>query len=88
MGQLGEAAPDVTHLLCIRKAGFNLEVSLLQYIHNYATLPIEIIKTSSRTKHLSQSQLFNFISLFTRFVCSLYISHCFKFARATHHYIA
>ncbi|KAI5121559.1 hypothetical protein M0805_000740 [Coniferiporia weirii] len=41
--QLGEATPDVMHPFFTRKAGFNLEESLPQYVHEYATLPIEEI---------------------------------------------
>ncbi|EJD02702.1 uncharacterized protein FOMMEDRAFT_146573 [Fomitiporia mediterranea MF3/22] len=41
--QLGEATPDVMHPFFTRKAGFNLEEALPQYVHEYATLPIEIL---------------------------------------------
>lgn len=41
--QLGEATPDVMHPFFTRRAGFNLEESLPQYVHEYATLPIEEI---------------------------------------------
>ncbi|KAL5507471.1 CSF1 [Sanghuangporus vaninii] len=41
--QLGEATPDVMHPFFTKKAGFNLEESLPQYVHEYATLPIEEI---------------------------------------------
>ncbi|THH07232.1 hypothetical protein EW145_g3529 [Phellinidium pouzarii] len=41
--QLGEATPDVMHPFFTRRAGFNLEDSLPQYVHEYATLPIEEI---------------------------------------------
>ena len=41
--QLGEATPDVMHPFFTRKAGFNLEESLPQYVHEYATLPVEEI---------------------------------------------
>lgn len=41
--QLGEATPDVMHPFFTKKAGFNLEESLPQYVHEYATAPIEEI---------------------------------------------
>lgn len=41
--QLGEATPDVMHPFFTKKAGFNLEESLPQFVHEYATLPIEQI---------------------------------------------
>jgi len=41
--QLGAATPDVRHPFFTRKAGFNLETSLPQYVHEYATLPVEEI---------------------------------------------
>lgn len=41
--QLGEATPDVMHPFFMKKAGFNLEESLPQFVHEYATLPIEQI---------------------------------------------
>jgi hypothetical protein len=41
--QLGEATPDVMHPFFTRKAGFNLEEALPQYVHEYATLPLEEI---------------------------------------------
>ncbi|TFY79695.1 hypothetical protein EWM64_g4316 [Hericium alpestre] len=43
MRQLGEATPDVMHPFFMKKAGFSLEDSLPQYIHEYATLPIDEI---------------------------------------------
>jgi hypothetical protein len=43
MRQLGEATPDVMHPFFMKKAGFNLEDSLPQYVHEYATIPIEQI---------------------------------------------
>jgi hypothetical protein len=43
MRQLGEATPDVMHPFFMKKAGFNLEDSLPQYVHEYATVPIEQI---------------------------------------------
>lgn len=43
MRQLGEATPDVMHPFFMKKAGFNLEDSLPQYVHEYATVPIEEI---------------------------------------------
>jgi hypothetical protein len=61
MRQLGEATPDVMHPFFMKKAGFNLEESLPQYVHEYATLPTEeIMKALLRlyskqlkTKHLN-----------------------------------
>ncbi|KAL1942384.1 hypothetical protein VTO73DRAFT_5986 [Trametes versicolor] len=41
MRQLGEATPDVMHPFFMKKAGFNLEDSLPQYVHEYATMPTE-----------------------------------------------
>lgn len=41
MRQLGEATPDVMHPFFMKTAGFNLEDSLPQYVHEYATMPIE-----------------------------------------------
>ena len=41
--QLGEATPDVMHPFFTKKAGFNLEEALPQYVHEYATLPLEEI---------------------------------------------
>jgi len=41
--QLGEATPDVMHPFFMKKAGFSLEDSLPQYVHEYATMPIEEI---------------------------------------------
>lgn len=43
MRQLGEATPDVMHPFFMKKAGFNLEDSLPQYVHEYASIPIEQI---------------------------------------------
>jgi hypothetical protein len=43
MRQLGEATPDVMHPFFMKKAGFNLEDSLPQYAHEYATVPLEEI---------------------------------------------
>ena len=43
MRQLGEATPDITHPFFTKKAGFNLEDSLPQYVHEYATIPTEEI---------------------------------------------
>ena len=40
MRQLGEATPDVMHPFFMKKAGFNLEEFLPQYVHEYATLPL------------------------------------------------
>ncbi len=41
--QLGEATPDVMHPFFMKKSGFNLEESLPQYVHEYATAPLEEI---------------------------------------------
>ncbi|EMD37359.1 hypothetical protein CERSUDRAFT_114033 [Gelatoporia subvermispora B] len=41
--QLGEATPDVMHPFFMKKAGFSLEDSLPQYVHEYATMPTEEI---------------------------------------------
>jgi hypothetical protein len=43
MRQLGEATPDVMHPFFMKKAGFSLEDSLPQYVHEYATSPLEEI---------------------------------------------
>ena len=43
MRQLGEATPDVMHPFFMKKAGFNLEDSLPQYVHEYATASLEEI---------------------------------------------
>ncbi|TFY67887.1 hypothetical protein EVG20_g3774 [Dentipellis fragilis] len=43
MRQLGEATPDVMHPFFMKKAGFSLEDSLPQYVHEYATMPIDEI---------------------------------------------
>jgi hypothetical protein len=43
MRQLGEATPDVMHPFFMKKAGFNLEESLPQYVHEYAAIPLEEI---------------------------------------------
>ncbi|EAU91786.1 hypothetical protein CC1G_04554 [Coprinopsis cinerea okayama7 len=43
MRQLGEATPDVMHPFFMKKAGFNLEDSLPQYVHEYAAIPLEEI---------------------------------------------
>lgn len=43
MRQLGEATPDVMHPFFMKKAGFSLEDSLPQYVHEYATAPLEEI---------------------------------------------
>jgi hypothetical protein len=58
MRQLGEATPDVMHPFFTKKAGFSLEDALPQYVHEYATMPIEeitraLLKLYSR--QLSQS---------------------------------
>ncbi|KAI6157760.1 hypothetical protein BKA82DRAFT_130576 [Pisolithus tinctorius] len=41
--QLGEATPDVMHPFFMKKSGFSLEDSLPQYVHEYATTPLEKI---------------------------------------------
>ncbi|PPQ63980.1 hypothetical protein CVT24_009409 [Panaeolus cyanescens] len=43
MRQLGEATPDVMHPFFMKKAGFNLEDSLPQYVNEYAAVPLEEI---------------------------------------------
>ncbi|KAJ7703124.1 hypothetical protein B0H17DRAFT_922585 [Mycena rosella] len=43
MRQLGEATPDVMHPFFMKKAGFNLEDSLPQYVNEYATCNLEEI---------------------------------------------
>lgn len=43
MRQLGEATPDVMHPFFMKKAGFSLEDSLPQYVHEYAAMPTEEI---------------------------------------------
>ncbi|KAK0226200.1 hypothetical protein IW262DRAFT_1457427 [Armillaria fumosa] len=43
MRQLGDATPDVMHPFFMKKAGFSLEDSLPQYVHEYATVPLEQI---------------------------------------------
>ncbi|CAA7261639.1 unnamed protein product [Cyclocybe aegerita] len=43
MRQLGDATPDVMHPFFMKKAGFSLEDSLPQYVHEYATTPLEEI---------------------------------------------
>ncbi|KAF4621408.1 hypothetical protein D9613_000735 [Agrocybe pediades] len=43
MRQLGEATPDVMHPFFMKKAGFNLEDSLPQYVNEYAIVPLEEI---------------------------------------------
>lgn len=43
MRQLGEATPDVMHPFFMKKAGFNLEDSLPQYVNEYAVVPLEEI---------------------------------------------
>lgn len=43
MRQLGEATPDVMHPFFMKKAGFSLEDSLPQYVHEYATSPLQEI---------------------------------------------
>ncbi|KAH7913899.1 hypothetical protein BJ138DRAFT_527505 [Hygrophoropsis aurantiaca] len=55
MRQLGEATPDVMHPFFMKKAGFNLEDSLPQYVHEYATIPLEEIMEA--LLHLYSKQL-------------------------------
>ncbi|KAG7098617.1 hypothetical protein E1B28_000539 [Marasmius oreades] len=43
MRQLGDATPDVMHPFFMKKAGFSLEDSLPQYVHEYATTPLQEI---------------------------------------------
>lgn len=43
MRQLGEATPDVMHPFFMKKAGFNLEDSLPQYVNEYAAVPLQEI---------------------------------------------
>jgi hypothetical protein len=43
MRQLGEATPDVMHPFFMKKAGFNLEDSLPQYVNEFAVAPLEQI---------------------------------------------
>ncbi|PPQ67263.1 hypothetical protein CVT25_005847 [Psilocybe cyanescens] len=43
MRQLGEATPDVMHPFFMKRAGFNLEDSLPQYVNEYAVVPLEEI---------------------------------------------
>ena len=60
MRQLGEATPDVMHPFFMKKAGFNLEDSLPQYVHEYATMPTEeIMKALLKlyTKQLTRSSM-------------------------------
>lgn len=53
MRQLGEATPDVMHPF-FKKSGFNLEVSLPQYVHEYATMPLEEIMEALLTLYSRQ----------------------------------
>ncbi len=65
MRQLGEATPDVMHPFFMKKAGFNLEDSLPQYVHEYATMPTEeIMKALLKlySKQLTKSATDNPIS--------------------------
>lgn len=62
MRQLGEATPDVMHPFFMKKAGFSLEDSLPQYVHEYATTPVEeiirvLLQLYSRQLNASQRQL-------------------------------
>jgi len=56
MRQLGEATPDVMHPFFMKKAGFNLEDSLPQYVHEYATLPLEEIMEALLKLYSNQLQ--------------------------------
>lgn len=61
MRQLGEATPDVMHPFFMKKAGFSLEDSLPQYVHEYATLPTEeimkiLLRLYSRQLKVNQAQ--------------------------------
>lgn len=53
MRQLGEATPDVMHPF-FKKSGFNLEDSLPQYVHEYATMPLEQIMEALLTLYSQQ----------------------------------
>lgn len=53
MRQLGEATPDVMHPF-FKKSGFNLEDSLPQYVHEYATIPLEEIMEALLTLYSRQ----------------------------------
>lgn len=53
MRQLGEATPDVMHPF-FKKSGFNLEDSLPQYVHEYATMPLEEIMEALLTLYSRQ----------------------------------
>jgi hypothetical protein len=56
MRQLGEATPDVMHPFFMKKAGFNLEDALPQYVHEYATLPLEEIMEALLRLYSNQLQ--------------------------------
>jgi hypothetical protein len=56
MRQLGEATPDVMHPFFMKKAGFNLEDALPQYVHEYATLPLEEIMEALLKLYSNQLQ--------------------------------
>jgi hypothetical protein len=66
MRQLGEATPDVMHPFFMKKAGFNLEDSLPQYVNEYAIGPIEEIMEfllklySQQLGHKSNSEDLNY----------------------------
>jgi hypothetical protein len=53
MRQLGQATPDVMHPF-FKKSGFNLEDSLPQYVHEYATMPLEEIMEALLTLYSRQ----------------------------------
>ncbi|KAG8213869.1 hypothetical protein J3R82DRAFT_10613 [Butyriboletus roseoflavus] len=53
MRQLGEATPDVMHPF-FKKSGFNLEDSLPQYVHEFATTPLEEIMEALLTLYSRQ----------------------------------
>ena len=53
MRQLGAATPDVMHPF-FKKSGLNLEDSLPQYVHEYATMPLEEIMEALLTLYSRQ----------------------------------
>ena len=53
MRQLGQATPDVMHPF-FKRSGFNLEDSLPQYVHEYATMPLEEIMEALLTLYSRQ----------------------------------
>ncbi|KAF5370617.1 hypothetical protein D9758_002040 [Tetrapyrgos nigripes] len=61
MRQLGDATPDVMHPFFMKKAGFSLEDSLPQYVHEYATTPLEEILEALLRLYSRQLQIGNSI---------------------------